>query len=91
MPTAPAEVRDVFEGTPGSPVLDSLLRVPGTKVHLAGRAATLQLGPTAGNLSGARHAAMAVVTAVFGRNEAMALTERFKDETGASSSSGVLR
>jgi len=75
----------------GFPVLDSLVRVPGTRVHLAGRAATLQLGPTAGNLSGARHAATAVVAAVFGTDEAMELTERSNTDTCVRRPNGVPR
>ena len=75
----------------GFPVLDSLVRVPGTRVHLAGRAATLQLGPTAGNLSGARHAATAVVAAVFGMDEAMELTERSNTDTCVRRPNGVPR
>lgn len=50
----------------GRPVLDPWLRLPGTPVHVLGRLAELQLGPTAGNLSGARRAAEVVVGAVLG-------------------------
>jgi hypothetical protein len=38
----------------GWPVLDPVLRWPGTPVHLLGRPAMLALGPAAGNLWGAR-------------------------------------
>lgn len=39
------------------PVLDRSLRLPGTRVHVMGRLAIAELGPAAGNLSGARWAA----------------------------------
>ena len=38
-------------------VLGGRLELPGTAVHVVGRPATLHLGPTAGNLAGARRAA----------------------------------
>ncbi len=50
----------------GFAVLDRHLGLPDTPVHVIGRPATLYLGPTAGNLSGARHAAELVVDAVVG-------------------------
>ena len=67
----------------GFPVLDALARVPGTGTHLIGRSATLAFGPTAGNLSGARHAARAIVSAVFGSDVAFELADR---ASGSSSS-----
>jgi hypothetical protein len=48
------------------PVLDGHLGLPDTRVQVIGRPATLYLGPTAGNLSGARRAAELVVDAVVG-------------------------
>jgi hypothetical protein len=50
----------------GRPELDRMLRLPGSVVHVAGRLAQLELGPTAGNLAGARRAAELVVGAVVG-------------------------
>lgn len=50
----------------GRPELDPMLRLPGSVVHVAGRLAQLELGPTAGNLAGARRAAELVVGAVVG-------------------------
>lgn len=50
----------------GLPVLDRHLALPDTKVRVVGRPAALHLGPTAGNLSGARRAAELVVEAVVG-------------------------
>lgn len=52
----------------GHPVLAAALRIPGTRVQVAGRLAQLQLGPTAGNLAGARRAAELVVGAVVGQH-----------------------
>lgn len=46
--------------------LDHLLRVRSTPVHVTGPPASLVLGPSAGNLAGARRSARAVSTAVFG-------------------------
>lgn len=51
----------------GLPVLELDLRWPSTRVHLAGRLATLRLGPRAGNLAGARRAAERIVASVSGR------------------------
>lgn len=42
-------------------VLGERLDVPGTAVHVIGRPAMLHLGPTAGNLAGARRAAAALI------------------------------
>lgn len=42
------------------------LRLPRTSIQVVGRLATLSLGPTAGNLSGARQAALDVVARVCG-------------------------
>jgi hypothetical protein len=50
----------------GRPELDRMLRLPGSVVHVAGRLSQLQLGPTAGNLAGARRAAELVVGVVVG-------------------------
>ncbi len=50
----------------GRPELDRMLRLPGSVVHVAGRLAQLELGPTAGNLAGARRAAELVVGAAVG-------------------------
>lgn len=48
----------------GLPVVDRHLRIPSTAVHVLGRLATLELGPTAGNVAGARHGAEAVAGAI---------------------------
>lgn len=48
----------------GLPVTDSFLRLPGTALVVGGRLATLRLGPSAGNLSGARHLAQCVLSLV---------------------------
>ena len=45
----------------GLPALDDDLSWPGSTVHCCGRAATLQLGPAAGNLWGARMAARRII------------------------------
>jgi hypothetical protein len=58
----------------GRPVLDSSMRVSGSVVQVMGRLAQLQLGPTAGNLAGARRGAEAVVGAVVGADAMYALT-----------------
>jgi hypothetical protein len=58
----------------GRPVLDSSMRVSGSVVQVMGRLAQLQLGPTAGNLAGARRGAEAVVGAVVGVDAMYALT-----------------
>jgi hypothetical protein len=47
------------------PVIDETLML-GARVQVLGRLAQLQLGPTAGNLAGARRGAEAVVSAVLG-------------------------
>lgn len=52
----------------GRPLLDNALRIPGSNVHVSGRLAQLQLGPTAGNLSGAQRAAERIVAAVVGQH-----------------------
>ena len=50
----------------GFPILDHLLRWPGTGVHVAGALAMLELGPAAGNLWGARRAGERIARAVVG-------------------------
>lgn len=50
----------------GRPILDRSLRLPGSVVHVMGRFAQLELGPTAGNLAGARRGAEMLVGAVLG-------------------------
>jgi cation diffusion facilitator CzcD-associated flavoprotein CzcO len=50
----------------GLPELAADLSWPGTNVHLAGSAAALRLGPTAGNLVGHRRAALRVTASVRG-------------------------
>jgi cation diffusion facilitator CzcD-associated flavoprotein CzcO len=57
----------------GRPELDRMLRLPGSVVHVAGRLAQLELGPTAGNLAGARRAAELVVGAAVGVDAMYAL------------------
>jgi hypothetical protein len=47
-------------------VLSSGLRIGESSVHLMGRSATLSLGPTAGNLSGARHGAREIARSILG-------------------------
>lgn len=71
--TASAPLRDILarcgtELVGGRPILDPALRIPGSRVHVVGRLAQLQLGPTAGNLAGARRAAELVVGAVVGHH-----------------------
>jgi hypothetical protein len=58
----------------GRPELDWALRLPGSVVHVVGRLAQLQLGPTAGNLAGARRAGERIVGAVVGVEAMYALT-----------------
>jgi len=50
----------------GRPVLESSLRLNGSVVRVLGRLAQIRLGPTAGNLAGARRAAEKVVADVVG-------------------------
>jgi hypothetical protein len=52
----------------GLPELAADLSWPGTNVHVAGFAAALRLGPTAGNLVGHRRAALRVTAAVRGED-----------------------
>ena len=59
----------------GRPVLDSSARLAGSVVHVMGRLAQLELGPTAGNLAGARRGAEAVVGTVVGVDAMYALAE----------------
>lgn len=59
-----ASGRTVVAG--GLPDIQEDLRLPGTWVHLAGSAAGLRLGPTAGNLVGHRRAALRIRAAVTG-------------------------
>jgi cation diffusion facilitator CzcD-associated flavoprotein CzcO len=59
----------------GRPVLDHVLRLPSSVVHVVGRLAQLHLGPTAGNLSGARRGAAQVVGAVVGVDAMFALLD----------------
>ncbi|MFM8945082.1 MAG: hypothetical protein ACKOJC_00005, partial [Actinomycetota bacterium] len=58
----------------GRPELDRSLRLSGSVVHVAGRLAQLQLGPTAGNLAGARRAGELIVGAVVGAEAMYALS-----------------
>jgi hypothetical protein len=53
--------------------LDHHLRIRSTAVHVTGPPASLVLGPSAGNLSGARRSGRAVAAAVFGLERADAL------------------
>ncbi len=57
----------------GRPELDQMLRLPGSVVHVAGRLGQLELGPTAGNLAGARRAAELVVGVTVGADAMYAL------------------
>lgn len=50
----------------GFPELTRDLRWPGTSLHVGGRLASLQLGPAAGNLWGARKAAERIVDSAVG-------------------------
>jgi hypothetical protein len=52
----------------GLPELAADLSWPGTNVHLAGFAAALRLGPTAGNLVGHRRAALRIVAGIRGED-----------------------
>jgi hypothetical protein len=56
----------------GLPVLDPDLSWPGTRVHLAGFATALTLGPTAGNLIGQRRAASRIGASLRGEDPARA-------------------
>jgi cation diffusion facilitator CzcD-associated flavoprotein CzcO len=56
----------------GMPDLDPDLSWPGTRVHLVGAAASLVLGPTAGNLVGQRRAALRLAAALAGDKPAAA-------------------
>jgi hypothetical protein len=56
----------------GLPVLDPDLSWPGTRVHLAGFATALTLGPTAGNLIGQRRAASRIGAGLRGEDPARA-------------------
>jgi len=58
----------------GRPELDRSLRLAASAVHVVGRLAQLQLGPTAGNLAGARRAGELIVGAVVGVEAMYALT-----------------
>jgi hypothetical protein len=55
--------------------LDRHLRVRSTPVHVTGPPASLVLGPSAGNLSGARRSARIIAAAVFGLERAASLGE----------------
>ena len=59
----------------GRPLLDPSLRVAGGAVQVLGRLAQLRLGPTAGNLAGARRGAELVVAAVAGVDAMYALVD----------------
>lgn len=59
----------------GRPMLDPSLRVAGGAVQVLGRLAQLRLGPTAGNLAGARRGAELVVAAVAGVDAMYALVD----------------
>jgi cation diffusion facilitator CzcD-associated flavoprotein CzcO len=63
---AQLQERHPTELVDGLPVLDAWLRWPSTKIHVAGALASLTLGPAAGNLWGARQAALRVTEAVCG-------------------------
>jgi cation diffusion facilitator CzcD-associated flavoprotein CzcO len=65
----------------GLPELDRDLSWPGTRVHLAGAAGGLVLGPTAGNLVGHRRAALRIIAAMCGADPAEA--DRIATGTGA--------
>lgn len=56
----------------GLPDLDVGLAWPGTRVHLVGAAASLVLGPTAGNLVGQRRAALRLAAVLRGDDPAAA-------------------
>ena len=56
---------DVVE-VDGYPLTDANLRIGAHPIHVMGRLATLVLGPAAGNLWGARHAARRITQAVTG-------------------------
>jgi cation diffusion facilitator CzcD-associated flavoprotein CzcO len=65
----------------GMPDLEPDLSWPGTRVHLVGAAASLVLGPTAGNLVGQRRAALRLAAALAGDEPAAA--DRIATGTGA--------
>lgn len=56
----------VDEHVDGIPVIDSSLRVSGTNVFMTGSLATIELGPAAGNLWGARMAARKICREITG-------------------------
>lgn len=56
----------------GFPLLDGALRLPGSEIHLVGRVATIELGPAAGNLSGARRAARRIAAQMAGVDPVLA-------------------
>lgn len=56
----------VDEHVDGVPVVDPKLRVSGTELFVTGRLATIELGPAAGNLWGARMAARRICRAITG-------------------------
>jgi hypothetical protein len=60
-------------GIAGFAPLDHHLRIRSTSVHVTGPPASLVLGPSAGNLSGARRSARAIAAAVFGLERADSL------------------
>jgi hypothetical protein len=63
---APLVERRTTPVVDGLPELDADLAWPGTRVHLAGFAAALRLGPTAGNLIGHRRAALRIAAGCRG-------------------------
>jgi hypothetical protein len=65
----------------GMPDLAPDLSWPGTRVHLVGAAASLVLGPTAGNLVGQRRAALRLAATIAG--EAPGAADRVATGTGA--------
>ncbi len=65
----------------GLPELCEDLTFPGTRVHLAGAATGLRLGPTAGNLIGHRRAAARIAAAVRGEDPERA--DRIQTGAGA--------
>ena len=52
--------------TDGLPLVDQSLRLGPHPIFVMGRSATFALGPAAGNLWGARHAARRITTAITG-------------------------
>lgn len=75
-------LKDILETYPikivkGLPVLDTCLRWPGCELFIMGGLAAMLVGPTAGNLSGARMACEKIVPTIV--KPSIALSHRLKE------------